>query len=270
MNSVLPEIQIPMQQEILNEGGHQTWRRVTVHDFGDNNVEFSLMPYETWGEFSEDDIRPRSKRGEGDRVRSAEVAAKRARRKVRHLCKLLKARYMVTLTTREIITDIDQFQKLFQEFVRRIRKAGDFQYVATHELQERGALHLHIAVPNRLDCKLLWSIWRSIVGVDNGRVHISSPKSKMTKASATNRIANYISKYIAKSFETGELNRRRYWASKNIAKVIRTIHLLRPDWSHVEVLLYIKELCEELNVEFRFDHTWCNFDKGLFWMAATG
>ena len=220
--------------------------------------------------FSEEDIRHRAKRGEGDRVRSAESAAKRSKRKVRHLCKLLKARYMVTLTTREIITDLNQFQKLFQEFVRRIRKVSGFQYVATHELQKRGALHLHIAVPNRIDCKLLWSIWRSIVGVDNGRVHISSPKSRMTKASAINRIAGYISKYIGKNFETGDFNRRKYWASRNIGEVIVTVHRLRPDWSVVEVLLYIKELCEELNVRFRFDDCWQNLPKGLFWMAATG
>lgn len=93
------------------------------------------MPYETWAEVSEEDIeRPFTERGKGDRDKSAESAARRAKRKVRHLCKLLKPRYMVTLTTQEIITDIDVMQRYFQDFVRQVRKVSDFQYVATHEL----------------------------------------------------------------------------------------------------------------------------------------
>lgn len=161
-----------MQNEILNESGHQNWHKVTVRDFGDKNIEVSVMPYETWSEPSEDDNpMTRTERGKGDRERSAEAAAQRAKRRVRHKCKLLKAKYMLTLTTKKVITDISEFQKLFQEFVRRLRKVTHFEYVATHELQQRGALHLHIAVANRQDYKLLWSIWFSVVGKDQGRVN---------------------------------------------------------------------------------------------------
>ncbi|CAF0870151.1 unnamed protein product [Rotaria sordida] len=71
-----------LQDEILNESGHQSWHRVTVRDFGDKNIEVSVMPYETWSEMSEEDLPHKSKRGEGDRERSAEVAAKRAKRKL--------------------------------------------------------------------------------------------------------------------------------------------------------------------------------------------
>lgn len=147
-----------MQNEILNESGHQVWHKVTVRDFDDKNIEVSVMPYETWSEMNEEDIRPLTKRGEGDRVRSAEVAAKRAKRRVKHKCKMLKAKYMLTLTTREIINDINKMQRYFQEFVRRLRLVGNFEYVATHEFQQRGALHLHIAIANRQDYKLLWSV----------------------------------------------------------------------------------------------------------------
>ncbi|MGJ8619644.1 MAG: rolling circle replication-associated protein [Methylophilaceae bacterium] len=267
MTHVLPRTKEVIQQEILNLNGYKKYRKLTVHDFGGNNVEFSLMPWETWSEISEEDLyRPFTERGKGDRQKSIESSIRRSRRRVRHLCKLLNARYMVTLTTQEIITDKAVMQKYFQEFVRRIRKVNDFQYVATLELQKRGALHMHIAVGTRQCCKLLWSIWLHIIGKDKGRVHVTKEGKGR---GARNRIASYISKYIAKSFEDGELNKKRYWASKNIGHAVKTIHLLRPDWPIVEVLLYIKELCEELKVNFSFECTWQNLDEGLFWMATT-
>lgn len=253
------------QDEILNESGHQTWHKVTVRDFGNKNIEVSVMPYETWSEQPEEDLAFRGERGKGDRERSAEVASKRAKRKVRHLCKMLKARYMVTLTTKEVITDIDRFQKYFQEFVRRIRKVTNFEYVATHELQARGALHLHVAVANRQDYKLLWSIWFSIVGKDQGRVHVTSGNKK----ASVNRIAAYISKYIGKNFVTGELNKRRYWASKGIGKPIKEVYLLRKEWDFVEVLKFIVEICHEREITFDLSCCWQNIKVGLFWAAIS-
>jgi len=255
-----------IQNEILNESGHQAWHRVTVRDFGDKNIEVSVMPYETWSEPCEEDLMPRTERGMGDRERSAEAAAKRAKRRVRHKCKLLKAKYMLTLTTREIITDIDRMQRYFQEFVRRIRLVGNFEYIATHELQQRGALHLHVAVANRQDYKLLWSIWHRVVGEGQGRVHVTSGNKK----ASVNRIASYISKYISKSFQDGELNKRRYWASKGIGEPVKTVHLLRKDWKFGEVLMYIVELCNEMCVPFDVTYCCCNGKKGLFWMATSG
>lgn len=261
---------LDIQQEKYAEYGHQDWHKIVVHDFGSNNVEISVMPYETWSEPPPEPFQePVTVRGEGDRQRSIESASKRARRKVRHYCKLLKARYMITLTTREIITDPEVFQRLFQEFVRRVRKVADFQYVATHELQKRGALHLHIAVANRQDYKLITSIWHRIVGLGRGYVHVTSGNKNNKKANI-NQIAGYISKYIAKSFETGDLNKRRYWCSKGIGQAVKTVHLLRPDWSFSQVLMYIVELCKQHSVNFDLTYSWGNnCDKGLFWMAAT-
>lgn len=253
-----------MQNEILNESGHQAWHKVTVRDFGEKNIEVSVMPYETWSEFDEEEIRPKSKRGEGDRERSAESAAKRAKRRVRHKCKMLKAKYLLTLTTREIITDVDRMQRYFQEFVRRLRLVGNFEYVATHELQKRGALHLHIAVANRQDYKLLWSIWHRIVGEGQGRVHVTSGNKK----ASVNRIAAYISKYIAKSFLDGELNKRRYWSSKGIGEPTKSVHLLRKDWEFGQVLSFIVEICNEKGVRFDLAYSWCQGERGLFWIAA--
>lgn len=257
--------QLDIQNEILNESGHQSWHKVTVRDFGNKNIEVSVMPYETWSEPSDEELITRTERGMGDRERSADSAAKRAKRKVRHKCKLLQAKYMLTLTTREIITDINVMQKYFQEFVRRIRLVGNFEYVATHELQKRGALHLHIAVANRQDYKLLWSIWHRVVGEGQGRVHVTSGNKK----ASVNRIAAYISKYISKSFLDGELNKRRYWTSKGIGEPVKTVHLLRKDWEFVEVLKFIVEICDDMAITFDLTYNWCQTKKGLFWLSVS-
>lgn len=254
-----------IQNEILNESGHQSWHKVTVRDFGNKNIEVSVMPYETWSEPCEEELKPITERGSGDRERSAESAAKRAKRRVRHKCKLLQARYMLTLTTREIISDVNVMQKYFQEFVRRIRLVGNFEYIATHELQKRGALHLHIAVANRQDYKLLWSIWHRVVGVGEGRVHVTSGNKK----ASVNRIAAYISKYISKSFLDGELNKRRYWASKGIGEPVKTVHLLRKDWEYVEVLKFVAAICDDMQIPFDLTYNWCEAKKGLFWLAVS-
>lgn len=257
--------QTDIQSEILNESGHQKWHKVTVRDFGNKNIEVSVMPHETWSEPDEEEALQRTQRGMGDREKSAESAAKRAKRRVRHKCKLLQARYMLTLTTREIITNIDVMQKYFQEFVRRIRLVGNFEYVATHELQKRGALHLHIAVANRQDYKLLWSVWHRVVGEGQGRVHVTSGNKK----ASVNRIAAYISKYISKSFQDGELNKRRYWVSKGIGEPKKIVHLIRKNWEFVEVLKYIVEICDEMAIPFDLTYNWCDGKRGLFWMASS-
>ncbi len=252
------------KNEVWSKEGEQQWYKVTVRDFGDSNIEVSVMPYETYCFPDSDEPADVTKRGEGDRERSREVCARRAKRRVRHLCKSLKARYMVTLTTKEVITDVDRFQRLFQEFVRRVRRSADFQYVATHEMQERGALHLHVAVANKQDYKLLWSVWLGVVGIGEGRVHVTSGN----KASSVSRIAGYISKYIAKSFETGELNKRRYWASKGIADAIKTVHLLRRDWDFMQVIMYVVEITEGAGCSRFANRAWMDYKKGLLWVAS--
>ena len=102
------------------------------------------------------------------------------------------------------------------------------------------------------------------MGHGQGRVHVTSG----TKASSINRIAGYISKYIAKSFETGALNKRRYWASKGIADAIKTVHLLRKDWDLGQIMMYIQEIMEEAGCKGFYKRAWLDWKKGLLWIAA--
>ena len=121
-----------LQEEVLGCSGHQDWTKIILRDFGDGQIEAVSMPYETWSEPG-DEVRRCGKRGEGDRDESVKRSARRARTKVRYLCKALKARYLLTLTTKAVITDVAEFQKLFQEFVRRIRRVASFQTAGASE-----------------------------------------------------------------------------------------------------------------------------------------
>ena len=139
-----------------------------------------------------------------------ERSARRAKTKVRRLCKHKGLTTMVTLTYRENMTDRARMARDFDVFVKRLRRViPDFQYVCVFERQKRGAYHAHIAVPRVLShylhkgvmvksYDLLRSAWRAVVGLDGGNIDVA--RSKRVGRSAA-RLASYLSKYIAKEFD---------------------------------------------------------------------
>ena len=120
---------------------------------------------------------------------------------------------LLTLTYRENMTDRDRMQRDFDVFMKRLRRvAPAAQYVCVFERQKRGAWHAHIAVPRVLShyvykgqlvrsYDLLRSLWRGVVGADNGNVDVSRNK-RVNRSSA--KLASYLSKYIGKDFGGGE------------------------------------------------------------------
>jgi hypothetical protein len=139
-----------------------------------------------------------------------ERSAKRARTKVRRLCKHKGLTTMLTLTYRENMGDRERMARDFDVFVKRVRRAiGSFEYVCVFERQKRGALHAHIAVPKVLarymhqgqlvkSYDLFRACWRGVVGADNGTVNVMrSPRLNRSSA----KLACYLAKYIAKGFE---------------------------------------------------------------------
>lgn len=253
----------------INPHGRMPWTRVVLRDFGAGHLEVSASKYETWGEpdpHADADEARKALRGESeDRERSNEVAARRARTKVRHRCKMMKARYMITLTTREVITDLDRFQRLYERFVRRVRQQQTFEYVAVPELQERGAIHLHIAVARKQDYKLLWSIWLCIVGLGEGRVHVTKGFSKHN----THRVACYLSKYLTKAFEDGALNKKRYWCSKGIAEPVKHVVLLPGGMDEADVYKAVAAMLIERGVRWSFADAVVGLGNCILWMHAS-
>lgn len=149
-----------------------------------------------------------------------ERAAKRAKTRVRRLCKVIGANTLMTCTYRENVTDLDLCKKHTREFIRRLRRVlPEFRGVAGFEEQDRGAWHVHIAcerIPSTLtrngvkykSFNLLRSIWRSVTKGAEGNIDISAGKRNQTRSAA--KIASYISKYITKAFEDGEKYSNRY------------------------------------------------------------
>lgn len=138
-----------------------------------------------------------------------ERSARRARTKVRRLCKAKGLTTLLTLTYRENMVDRGRMARDFDVFIKRLRRVvPDVQYVCVFERQKRGAWHAHIAVPRVMShyvhrgClvrsfDLLRSLWRAVVGADNGNVDVS--RSRRVGRSAA-KLAAYMSKYVTKTF----------------------------------------------------------------------
>lgn len=215
---------------------------VRVHDLGHGHVEVIASPRFIWEERG--DVSPLaladaamaashrydSTTGEWvpltpspeDIAANRERSTRRARTKVRRLAKNKGLTVLLTLTYRENMTDRERMQRDFDVFMKRLRRvAPGVQYICVFERQKRGAWHAHIAVPRVLpwylhkgqmirSYDLLRSLWRAVVGADNGNVDVSRNK-RVNRSSA--KLASYLSKYIGKTFDQAEKHVNSYSAS---------------------------------------------------------
>lgn len=206
-----------------------------AHDLGNGHLEISGVRKMQWSEcdwsplaiqhYLEAVERCRIEAGEeGEAERKAQclkIAASRAKRRVRRLCKVMGANTLLTLTYRANVVDLAKCKRNLKEFVRRLRRVlPDFRAVAAFEQQERGAWHVHLATvrfPNELAAingvkvksfNVIRAVWRSVTKEDGGNVDISNTKRGAQRSSA--KIAAYIAKYIAKAFEEGEAGSNRW------------------------------------------------------------
>lgn len=214
-----------LQNEELHPFGHQVGKYVTVHRYPAGVEIFIDGRYETWAEPDPDAVeREKAKRGEGDRERSIDRSARRAKTKVRRLSKAMQADCLLTLTYREDMQDKKRLMADFKAFRARLQTLGAFSYIATVEKQQRGAYHLHIAChqfpawlkdENGVRVKsynLIRSMWRRVVGANNGNVDLTRPRGR----NSAHRIASYISKYVMKNVADADLNAKAYWSSRDI------------------------------------------------------
>lgn len=219
---------------------------IRVHELGHGHIEAVVTPHYGWHEL---DITPTAQadaqmaidhvydRLTGEWVPTPplspselldkltcnrERSKRRASTKVRRLCKNKGLSVMLTLTYRENMLDRSRMARDFDVFVKRIRRViPGFQYVCVFEKQKRGAWHAHIAVPRVLShylqkgrlirsYDLLRSMWRGVVGTDNGNVDVSRNK-RIARSAA--KLASYLSKYISKGFGGGDDGGDSYRAS---------------------------------------------------------
>lgn len=207
-----------------------------VHDLGHGHVEATALPRYAWhevdslSEAAQADYAaclanpPPLTKGEllERAAANRERSTRRARTVVRRLAKHKGLTVLLTLTYRENMLDRERMARDFDVFVKRVRRAiPGFEYVCVFERQKRGAWHAHIAVPRILShyvrkgalvrsYDLLRSMWRGVVGNDNGNVDVS--RNRRVQRSAA-KLAGYLSKYIGKTFDQAERFINSYSAS---------------------------------------------------------
>lgn len=221
-------------------------KSVTINEFP-NGVEVYINEnHETCSDGAMFTQVERGERGEGDRERNRARAARRAKTQIRRRCKMIQADAMLTLTYRENMQDMERLQRDVKAFVARLRALGPFEYVMCIEKQKRGALHVHMAcqsfpawMKNEQGIKvksynLIRSIWRRVVGQDNGNIDLTKPRRN-----GMHRIASYLSKYISKALEDAVFNAKSYWSSRGIPKPIKTVLWFDADDSTFDIVAFI-------------------------------
>ena len=215
---------------------------VTIHDLGNGHREGCVQRATDWehvGPLDPDSICARVLRGEMEDPQAAEKAeanrrrsARRAKTRVRRLCKALGVDCLLTLTYRNNQTDLALCRAHFTAFVRQVRKTlPGFAYVAAFEQQKRGAWHVHLGthrLPPRIkikgtSCKswnILRAAWRRVNGEGTtGNIDAQNAKPYHSPA----RLAAYLSKYLIKAYENGHDWSHRFSSSSmgNIPKPLR-------------------------------------------------
>lgn len=204
---------------------------VKAHDLGNGHLEVTASRALEWHEldWSPEVIRDhlemleqyREEHAEELRVKHAERSAKRAKKRVRLLCKAMAADTLLTLTYRANMRDEARCKAHLKEFNRRMKRlVPGFRFVAAFEQQERGAWHVHLAcerIPAQLPAangvkvksfNVIRAIWRAVTKEDGGNIDVQTTKRNSQRSPA--RIAQYIAGYIVKAFQEGALHSNRW------------------------------------------------------------
>lgn len=211
-------------------GGYDLVRR----PLGNGHAEYHTAPIKTWehvGVLSDQAYADRlvcmEETADERREANLERAAKRAKTRVRHLCKAAGVDTLLTLTYAANMQEWATLKRHMKEFNRRMGKVipGWF-FVAAFEKQERGAWHAHLAVhrlPRELELRpgvklksfnVIRAVWRSVTAECGGNVDVQSRKRNSTRAPS--RIAAYLSKYMMKAFAEGDPWSNRFSSSRGV------------------------------------------------------
>lgn len=162
-----------------------------------------------------------------------ERAVRRARQQVRWHCRSLAVDHLLTLTYRENMEDVERLKIDWKRFVRLMRETKpNWEFVAVRERQDRGALHLHVAVHGRQDIGLVRRCWYQALGGKGdetgdqtpGQIDVRGPSKRFGSRIQDwkiNKLTGYMCKYMDKAFEELESKgSKRYWNSKGVPKPV--------------------------------------------------
>jgi len=183
-----------------------------------------------------DELKKLKKREEQDaeqrRLDNLKRNANRAKTACRRIIKAEGFDELLTLTYRENQQDRALCKEHFKEWVRRMKRhlGGVFRFCASFEKQDRGAMHVHIAVhklPKHAVHKgtkiegwrLGTAVWHTVVGEDNGLCFVGGKNRKgnqKRKPVGCAKMAAYVSKYITKDYADAEAASNRYSRSNGV------------------------------------------------------
>lgn len=149
------------------------------------------------------------KRKKGDSETRSEASiernTRRMKQRVRVACRRFSPDHMITLTTRENITDFNESLISFREFMAKCQRQELISYyVAVPEQQKRGAWHWHIAVSGYVKASELRAIWQAIHGgAGTASVNVTY-KANPDESERVDAITAYLTKYITKAIGDNE------------------------------------------------------------------
>lgn len=141
-------------------------------------------------------------------------AYRRAMRTLKDRVLALRADRMLTLTYHDNMQDILQARRDLLSFFRVVRrKYSKIKFVAVSELQQRGAVHWHIALNGWVDVVFLRAAWCRVTSPENVFVNM-----KYFRGQSALAIAEYISKYLGKGFGEEPDDKPRYLHYYHVAR----------------------------------------------------
>jgi len=176
-----------------------------------------------------------------DREENMLRAARRARQAVRVKCIQIRADRMLTFGTRGVLP-LSVLLAHWHAFVRAYRAVshGVFRYCAVPETHADGVhYHLHVAVSGWFSLAKALRIWHAITAEDvpgggvNGSINVKMFYSRRHRENPVAAIASYIAKYAGKRLD-GELEKKRYWASRTAAVEVCHKILRARDWASAQ------------------------------------
>lgn len=215
---------------------------INPHELGDKDDGYKALEIKTTEEIKEEfkrDFEAKQKvRGDRKEERRAQTL-RDARNKVRRLAlaNFKENHCFVTLTYAENMQDIEQADKDFKAFIRRLKKftglQGDLKYLAVREFQKRGAIHYHLLVNwelpalnvnnenyiRYLECEVA-DRWGNGF-VDIKPLNKAQTKNKKYNGKPVDNVGAYISKYMSKEYDDKRLKgKKAYLSSKGLDQPI--------------------------------------------------
>lgn len=218
---------------------------------------------------------------EEKREKQREKNAQRAKTKCRWFIKAAGLNELLTITYRDNQQDRALCKVHFKEWARRMKRAlgGKFEYVASFEKQERGAMHVHVAcrkLPSHgtrhgqkiKAWKLGTEIWRSIVGENNGLVFVGGKTKHGGKRRNLSlaKLAAYVSKYIMKDYADAPLESNRYSRSNGLAEPKATRMVFNR--ASFEEMLGLVFQCNDGDVIVSHRVTRDRWSGGRYWLVT--